>query len=57
MKQIALFIFLATLAGCGADGAPLTPAANVGLNFGTGGVSTSTSVGATNGTFSVGASF
>ena len=56
MKRITLILTVAALASCGADGAPWTPSANVGLNLGTGGVSTSTSVGATNGTVTVGAS-
>ncbi|MDO6590791.1 MULTISPECIES: hypothetical protein [Rhodobacterales] len=55
MKNIALILAIAALAGCGADGAPWTPSANVGINAGTGGVSTSTSLGATNGTVSIGA--
>lgn len=57
MKRIALILSVSALASCGADGAPWRPAANVGLSVGTGGVSTSTSVGATNGAVSVGASF
>ncbi|SFR58666.1 hypothetical protein SAMN04488005_3048 [Yoonia tamlensis] len=57
MKNIALILAFAALASCGADGAPWTPSANVGLSVGSGGVSTSTSVGATNGTVSVGANF
>jgi predicted small lipoprotein YifL len=55
MKKIVLVLAVAALAGCGADGAPWTPSANVGISAGTGGVNTSTSLGATNGTFSVGA--
>ncbi len=54
MKQIAVILLLAGLAGCGADGAPMRPNANLGLSVGTGGVSTSASVGASNGTVSVG---
>lgn len=54
MKRIALILTIAALAGCGADGAPWTPNANVGLSVGTGGMSTGASVGASNGTVSVG---
>lgn len=57
MKQIVLILVVASLAGCGADGAPMRPNANVGLSVGTGGVSTSASVGASNGTVSVGVGF
>ncbi|MCG3269344.1 hypothetical protein [Yoonia sp. I 8.24] len=55
MKNIALILAVAALASCGADAAPWTPSANVGLSAGSGGVSTSTTLGATNGTVSVGA--
>ncbi len=54
MKKIVLVLGLMGLAACGADGAPFTPTANVGLSVGSNGVSTSTSVGASNGTVSVG---
>ncbi|MDP5084503.1 MAG: hypothetical protein NWQ23_03710 [Yoonia sp.] len=54
MKRIALILMIAALAGCGADGAPWTPSANLGLSIGTGGVSTGASLGASNGTVSVG---
>jgi hypothetical protein len=54
MKRIALILAIVTVAGCGADGAPMKPTANVGLSLGTGGVNTSASVGASNGTVSVG---
>ena len=54
MKRILFVVTLAALMGCGANGAPFTPTANVGLSVGSGGVSTSTSVGASNGTVSVG---
>ncbi len=54
MKRIALILTIAALAGCGADGAPWTPSANLGLSVGTGGVSTGASLGASNGTVSVG---
>jgi hypothetical protein len=54
MKRIVLILGFVALASCGADGAPMTPSANVGLSVGSNGVSTSTSVGASNGTVSVG---
>ncbi|EBA12103.1 hypothetical protein [Roseobacter sp. CCS2] len=57
MKQIALVLTVAALAACGADGAPFTPNANVGLSVGSNGVNTTTSVGASNGTVSVGVGF
>lgn len=57
MKRIALILTVAGLTACGADGEPLRPYANVGLNVGTGGVSTSTNLGASNGSVSLGASF
>ena len=54
MKRIVLILTTAALAGCGADGAPLKPTANLGLSIGSGGVRTGASVGASNGTVSVG---
>ena len=57
MNRIAILLTVAALAACGADGAPFTPSANVGLSVGSNGVSTSTSVGASNGTVSVGVGF
>lgn len=54
MKRIVLLLTVAALAACGADGAPLTPNANLGLSIGSNGVSTGASVGASNGTVSVG---
>ncbi len=54
MKRIALILTVAALAGCGANGAPWTPNANLGLSLGSGGVSTGASLGASNGTVSVG---
>ena len=41
------------LAACGADGAPFRPMGNLGLSLGSNGVSTSCTVGTTNGTVSV----
>ena len=57
MKRVVLILGVLTLVGCGADGAPMTPNANVGLSIGSNGVSTNTSVGASNGTVSVGVGF
>ena len=57
MKKIALIITITALAACGADGAPFTPNASVGVSVGSGGVSTNTTVGASNGTVSVGVGF
>ena len=54
MKRIFLVIGLMALAACGADGAPFVPTANLGLNIGPNGVTPGASVGATNGTVSVG---
>ena len=54
MKPIAVFLTLISLAACGADGAPMRPSANLGLSLGSGGVNTNASVGASNGTVSVG---
>ncbi len=53
MKRLMFLVILAA-AGCGADGDPVRPTANVGLSVGSGGVDTYTSVGATNGIVSVG---
>jgi hypothetical protein len=57
MKRIAVLLIIAAVAGCGADSPPFTPSANVGLSVGSNGVSTNTSVGASNGTVSVGVGF
>lgn len=54
MKRIFLVIGLMTLAACGADGAPFVPTANLGLNIGPNGVTPGASLGASNGTVSVG---
>jgi len=53
MKWIAL-VSVVALTACGADGAPFVPTASGNVTVGTGGVQTSTTVGATNGTVSVG---
>ncbi|PUB15442.1 hypothetical protein [Yoonia sediminilitoris] len=54
MKRAVLLIGIMGLASCGADGPPMRPSANVGLSVGSGGVSTNASVGASNGTVSIG---
>jgi hypothetical protein len=57
MTRAALaFCTLALLAACGADGAPFRPTANAGVSIGTDGVTPNASIGATNGTFSMGLS-
>ena len=57
MTRIVIVLGLMALAGCGADGAPFTPNANLGVNIGPNGLSPSATVGASNGTVSVGAGF
>ena len=57
MKRIALILTVAALAACGADGAPFTPNASVGVGVGTNGVTTGGSLGTSNGTVSVGVGF
>ena len=57
MRKLTFIMALAAMAGCGADGAPMRPNANIGLSIGSGGVSPSASVGASNGTVSVGVGF
>jgi hypothetical protein len=54
MTRLALMAVMTALAACGADAPPMTPNANVGLSVGSGGVGTHGSIGASNGTFSVG---
>jgi len=56
LTAIGAAALLALLAGCGADDPPFRPTASAGVSVGTGGVSTGASLGATNGTFSVGLS-
>ncbi|MDE0849894.1 hypothetical protein [Yoonia sp.] len=56
MKIVMLMIIAGGLAACGANGAPLQPSASTSLSVGSGGVSTGTNVGLSNGTFSVGLS-
>lgn len=49
MKVVAALLALVLVASCGADGAPLRPSANLGINIGPGGISPSASVGASKG--------
>jgi hypothetical protein len=53
MKYFAL-LALVTLAACGADGGPITPTANLGLNIGPNGITPQASAGITNGILSLG---
>ena len=49
-----LFAAAAGLAGCGADAPPFVPTASAGVSVGTGGISTNTALGLTNGILSLG---
>ncbi|WP_194097305.1 hypothetical protein [Marivivens aquimaris] len=54
MKTVIAVLTLVALAGCGADGAPIRPVANLGLTVNQNGqLATSCNVGGTNGTVSV----
>ncbi|MGJ8621982.1 MAG: hypothetical protein ACSHW1_04340 [Yoonia sp.] len=57
MIRSSLILTVLALAACGADGPPMTPNASMGISVGSGGVSTGGSVGASNGTLSVGLGF
>jgi hypothetical protein len=54
MKLVVIAGVILGLAGCGANGAPLTPSASTSVSVGTGGVSTGTNIGLSNGTVSFG---
>ncbi len=55
MQRIIVTLGLAlALAACGADGEPITPSVNTSLSVGSGGVSTSTSIGVSRGPVSIG---
>ena len=54
MHRLVIPALLLLLAACGADAPPFRPTANFGLSVGSNGVTTSTSVAATNGTVTVG---
>jgi hypothetical protein len=53
MKKLVMAAMLA-LVGCGADGPPVTPSANIGLNIGPGGITPQASAGITAGILSLG---
>lgn len=53
MKPIASMMIVAVLAGCGADGAPVRPTANLGLSLGPAGITPTASVGGTSGPVTV----
>ncbi|MDG1769489.1 MAG: hypothetical protein P8H36_08825 [Yoonia sp.] len=53
MKTIASMMIVAVLAGCGADGAPVRPTANLGLSLGPAGITPIASVGGTSGPVTV----
>ena len=57
MKKIYLLMVLTALGACGADAPPMTPNASLGMNVGSGGITTGGSVGASNGAVSVGLGF
>ncbi|MEP1587024.1 MAG: hypothetical protein ABJR46_08015 [Tateyamaria sp.] len=54
MKPIACLIALFGLAACGIDGEPVRPTANLGINIGSGGISTGATVGVSQGPLRVG---
>ncbi|MGH1464368.1 MAG: hypothetical protein ACRBBQ_03315 [Cognatishimia sp.] len=56
MKAVILILSLGFVAGCGADGAPIRPTANIGVGIGTGGVSAGARLGASKGPVSIGVS-
>lgn len=55
MKRIGFVLTLLVLAGCGADGAPFRPFAELGVSAGSGGVSTNCTMGGTNGRITISA--
>lgn len=55
MKRIGFVLTLLVLVGCGADGAPFAPQGQIGVSAGSGGVSTTCSVGGSNGTITISA--
>ena len=55
--RILAVLTLVALASCGADGEPITPFGNTSVSVGTGGVSTSTTVGAKSGPVTVAVGF
>lgn len=53
IRPLVLFACLALLAGCGADGEPVTPTGAVSVGVGSGGVTTSATAGVRSGNVSV----
>lgn len=53
MKVVFAMMIFAAMSGCGADGEPFRPTANMGVSIGSDGVTPSATVGATNGPLSV----
>ena len=53
MKVLLILAALAGLAGCGADDPPFVPSASAGVSVGTGGISSSTALGVSNGSLSL----
>jgi uncharacterized lipoprotein len=51
MKPVAAVVFLLALAGCGADGEPIRPAADAGVSITSGGVYPWARVGVSTGPF------
>ena len=54
MRVVVILAALAGLAGCGADDPPFVPSASAGVSVGTGGISSSTALGVSNGSLSLG---
>lgn len=57
MKRFVVILGLFTLAGCGADGPPVTPSLNSSVSVGTDGLHSSTGVSVSTGPVTVGARF
>ena len=54
MRVVVILAALAGLAGCGADDPPFVPSASAGVSVGSGGISSSTALGVSNGSLSLG---
>lgn len=54
MRVILIMVALTGLAACGADAPPFVPNASAGVSLGSGGISTQTSLGLSNGFLSLG---
>jgi hypothetical protein len=57
MIRFVVILGLVTLAGCGADGPPITPSLNSSVSVGTDGLNSSTGVSVSTGPVTVGARF